>query len=194
MNKITMDYGDYSKMLNACYPALSDEAEWESLQRIEISHDGSGTAYATATDGTIMTQRRFRCEGDAGTFLMQPVNVRNFRPEMGKITIAWDDATVDVSDGKTTVVKSTCRKKDVNRLETARALTSKERRYKIYVDPNLLKRALKGYGSETSITLEFAGSLDGIIMRGEKTCGVVLPQKRYGNDKSMTFYGEAEKR
>lgn len=187
---ITLSAYDYKRIINGCAPALDKYGAHPPLAHIEITHDGSGTAYATALDGYVMAQIRFACEGDAGTFLMPCIR---FVPRKhADISITWDDETVSVSDGETTITRFRPTDTDVNRKGIVQGLQAKEMRYTIAVNPRNLLAALKAHNTtDHLVVFEFASDIDAIVIRSKDASGLVLPIRILGDsqwDKLARLY------
>lgn len=171
---ITLSACDYKRIISGCAPALDTYGSHPPLAHIEITHDGSGTAYATALDGFVMNQIRFACEGDAGTFLMPCIR---FSPRKhADISIAWDDVIVSVSDGETTITKRRYTDMDINRKGIVKGLQDKAMQYTIAVNPRHLFAALKAHhDNDHVIVFEFASDIDAIVIRSKDASSMVLP-------------------
>lgn len=180
---------DFNRIMRGCGASLSKDSVRKYLQQIEISHDGDGIGYATSLDGYVMNQVSFPCAGDEGKFLM-PL----YRPVSRKaeVTITADGEHVSVSDGETTITRLMLKDKDLDRRKICENRLKKETRYTISVDHAFLQKALKACeGTTHRIDLEFAEELDGIIVRGYKSCSMVLPirvDRRKAADKMALFY------
>lgn len=187
---ITLSAYDYKRIISGCTPALDTSGSHPPLAHIEITHDGSGTAYATALDGFVMNQIRFACEGDAGTFLMPCIR---FSPQKhADISIAWDDSTVSVSDGETTITRRIPTDKDVDRKGIVRGLQAKEMRYTIAVNPRNLLAALKAHNNTDHLMVfEFASDIDAIVIHSKDASSLVLPLRinsKHCRDKLARLY------
>lgn len=166
---------DFNRIMRGCGASLSKDSVRKCLQHIEISHDGDGIGYATSLDGYVMNQVSFPCAGDEGKFLM-PL----YRPVSRKaeVTITADGEHVSVSDGETTITKRMLQDRDLDRRKICEGRMQKETRYVISMDQSLLQKALKACeGTTRRIDLEFAEELDGVIIRGYKSCSMVLPMR-----------------
>lgn len=187
---ITMSGEAFLRIMEACKPATDEDDRREPLQHIEIFHDGSGTAYATALDGYVMNQVRVRCQGDAGTVYLRPCEGLS---EWDEITITQDDETVNVSDDMTTITRKALKAEDVDRRKIVANRMEKQMQYRIAVDPDLLRKGLKAIGPlDSGVVLEFSGELDAIVLRGNDACSFVLPL-RYGPveiKRLAHFYGQ----
>lgn len=172
---ITLSARDYKRIINGCTPALDTFGAHPPLAHIEITHDGSGTAYATALDGYVMNQIRFACEGDAGTFLMPTMGKFEVRKD-AYISITWDDSTVSVSDGETTISKRLPTDTDVNRKGIVKGLQAKKMQYSIAVNPRNLLAALKAHhDNDHVVVFEFGSDIDAIVVRSKDANSMVLP-------------------
>lgn len=180
---------DFNRIMRGCGASLSKDNSRKILQQIEISHDGNGYGYATSLDGFVMNQIGFPCSGDEGKFLM-PM----FKPVSRKaeVTITADGFAVSVDDGETTITKRMIQDKDLDRRGIVEKRLSLETAYTISVDQSLLLKALKACeGTTHRIDLEFAGELDAIIVRGYKSCSMVLPlrvDRERSADRMALFY------
>ena len=187
---ITMSGENFFRIMEACKPSTNEDDRREPLQHIEIFHDGNGTAYATALDGYVMNQVRVPCRGDAGTVYLRPCEGLS---EWDEITITQDGETVSVSDDMTTITRKALKAADVNRQKIAANRMEKQMKYRIAVDPDLLRKGLEAISPlDRCIVLEFSGKLDGIVLRGHDACSIVLPM-RYGAkeiNRLAHFYGQ----
>lgn len=189
---ITLSMNEYNRIIKGCTPALDKSNVHPCLTYIEISHDGSGLAYATALDGYVMNQIQFRCKGDEGTFLL-PHFCKFAARKPADITIVWDSRTVSVTDGETTIVKARPDCEDLNRRKIAQDRYKKQTMYTIAVNPKLLIAALRVCESTNKVVcFEFASDIDSIVMRADDACCIVLPM-RFNDERCRselaTFYG-----
>lgn len=189
--KITLTGKDFNRIMKLCGVSIDSNMLHQSLCMIEIRHDGSGKAYATALDGTVMNQVMFDCKWDKGCFLLH-----QYRPVSKgcNVDITWDDRSVSVSDGEMAITRSVCKEADVDRVSITRNRLAKKRKYAIAFEPRILMKALKAFdSSERIVFLEFAQDIDAVILRGKDSCSLALPLRvndKVFEKKLMTFYGQ----
>lgn len=171
---ITLSAYDYKRIINGCTPALDTSGSRPPLAHIEITHDGNGTAYATALDGFVMNQIRFACEGDAGTVLVPSIRFTSRKDAY--ISVTWDEENVSVSDGETTITKRRYTDMDVIRQGIVKGLQAKAMQYTIAVKPRYLLAALKAHhDNDHVVVFEFASDIDAIVVRSKDASSMVLP-------------------
>lgn len=191
--KIIISGEDFNKIMKTCVPALAKDSIRPALAFIEIDCNGNEEGCATALDGYVMAQTRFKCSGDAGRMLLFPC--KPVPKNVDIVEIKSEDKRTIVSYGDYSFSRSVpdsgwC----VNHAKIARDALAKKKTIRIALNPMLLSRVLKSHADKYEpLFMDIYGSGDAVIVHTEYTVGLLLPMVTHGNAKDPEFWKEQEK-
>ena len=170
--KITMMGYEFNRIMQVCIPCLDKKGNRRVLEHIEIRCAG-GVGAATACDGVHLAQCLFEYEGDDGMFMLpRHRNVANGC----KITINVKTDKISISDDEETVTRKLCSDVPPNWQKITTGNEENPKAATITLSASRLRRILNSFDSENdAITFEIRGPLDGVVMRGLSTYGLLLP-------------------
>lgn len=186
--KTVVSGDDFNKIMKTCVPALAKDSIRPALAFIEIDCNGNEEGCATALDGYVMAQTRFKCSGDAGRMLLFPckpvpkyVDLVEIKNEDGRTTISYGD----YSFSRKVPDNGWC----VDHAKIARDALAKEKTIRIALNPMLLSRVLKSHADKYEpLFMDIYGSSDAIVVHTKYTVGLLLPMSIHSDVKDPEFW------
>ena len=185
--KITVSGYDFNRIMKTCVPATTKNAFREVLQFIEIASNGE-EGCATALDGFIMAQTRFKCSGDTGKFLLFPckpvpkyVELVEIKSEDGRVTVSYGD----YSFGR----KIPENYSYVDHFKIANDAQTKKMSIRIAVNPVLAKTIIKSLSDRNEpFFMDIYGDSDPIVVHTKDSVGLLLPMNVRRNVENPVFW------
>ena len=191
--KIVITGEDFNNIMKTCVPVLGIDTARQTLRFIGIDCGEGGEGCATALDGFVMAQTRFKYKGDAGKMLLFPCKpVKN----VDEVEISNDDERTTVSYGD----YSFSRKVPASSLlvdcsKIGRDAQANKKTIRIAFSPELMAKVLKSHktGVREPLYMDIYGSNDPIVVHSKNTVGLLLPYRVNAQIKEPEFWKEQEK-
>lgn len=166
---------DFNRIMKVCAPCISSDELRNVLRYIIIECDGQGNGCATALDGFVMGQLRFKCAGDRGKLLVWPFKKVDKDKE---ITISSEDGVTSVSDGDETISRRTPLAGDyVDHSKIFKGAIQNKKVVKVSFNPHYLMKLLKALPKKANdcITLEIGEDVDPVVAKSNDAAGMLCP-------------------
>ena len=166
---------DFNRIMKTCSPCVCSDELREALRYIIVECDGHGNGCATALDGFVMAQLRFKCAGDRGKLFVWPFKKVDKDKE---ITITCEDGVVSISDGDETISRKMLSADTyVDHSKFFKDAIQKEKVVQVSFNPYNLMKLLKAMPEKTNecITLEIGDPIAPVILKSGDAAGMACP-------------------